>query len=221
MDYPYELHRVPGEQALARLEELRARGGGVPVILGDQEAFERIAENMEFNDEQTPEQLVEASRKIDVADWLREREEEDAEYYDIEPADWPDDAPVNDTLTAHCDVATGEPFPEVLLTVLPAAEPWMAPCYLKAGGWNEMPGPAEQAAMFRHWAGQYGAVVACISDDVIEFTVARPPRTREDAMALARQQYVYCADIVDQGVGSLEALAATLLGAGAWYFWWD
>ncbi|WP_414650247.1 DUF4253 domain-containing protein, partial [Duganella sp.] len=34
-------------------------------------------------------------------------------------------------------------------------------------------------------------------------------------------QYLYCADIVDQGTESIEALAATLLNARVWYFWWD
>jgi hypothetical protein len=38
---------------------------------------------------------------------------------------------------------------------------------------------------------------------------------------LAQAQYVYCPDIVDQGVESIEALAATLLGDPRWFFWWD
>jgi hypothetical protein len=40
-------------------------------------------------------------------------------------------------------------------------------------------------------------------------------------MALAWEQYWYCLDIVDQGVGSVSALAATLLNSTYWYFWWD
>ena len=35
-------------------------------------------------------------------------------------------------------------------------------------------------------------------------------RTREDALALARDQYVYCNDIIDQGYPSYSALAADL-----------
>ncbi len=60
-----------------------------------------------------------------------------------------------------------------------------------------------------------------MSADVIEMRVARPPTTREDAMALANEQYAYCEDIVHQGVESLSNLAATLLNGTVWFFWWD
>jgi hypothetical protein len=80
---------------------------------------------------------------------------------------------------------------------------------------------AEHAALWRYWQERYGATVACIANDVIEFTVSKPPRTREQALELARQQYVYCADIVHQGVGTVEALAATMMNSSVWYFWWD
>jgi len=49
---------------------------------------------------------------------------------------------------------------------------------------------------------------------------SRPP-TREAALELAREQYVYCSDIVDQGVQTLSALAAVLMQSAWWYFWWD
>ena len=35
------------------------------------------------------------------------------------------------------------------------------------------------------------------------------------------EQYRYCIDIVDQGVTSVSALAAILMEAPYWYFWWD
>jgi hypothetical protein len=73
----------------------------------------------------------------------------------------------------------------------------------------------------RHWHQQYGAEVVGITHDVVEMYVPRPPTKREAAHALAREQYGYCADIVDQGVGSVGALAAGLLYAPSWYFWWD
>jgi len=40
-------------------------------------------------------------------------------------------------------------------------------------------------------------------------------------MELAKEQYIFCNDIVDQGVGTVSALAATLLDSNYWYFWWD
>jgi hypothetical protein len=40
-------------------------------------------------------------------------------------------------------------------------------------------------------------------------------------MTVAKEQYIYCADIVDQGVGDISTLAATLIGQNWWSFWWD
>lgn len=51
--------------------------------------------------------------------------------------------------------------------------------------------------------------------------VARQPQTREQALELAREHYVYCNDIVDQGLGTLSNLTATLMANDWWYFWWD
>ena len=51
--------------------------------------------------------------------------------------------------------------------------------------------------------------------------VARKPETRAAALDLAREQFAYCSDIVEQGVGTLSALAASLMENDWWYFWWD
>ena len=51
--------------------------------------------------------------------------------------------------------------------------------------------------------------------------VERRPGTRDEALNLAREQYAYCNDIVDQGVGTLSTLAAELTAHDWWYFWWD
>jgi hypothetical protein len=76
-------------------------------------------------------------------------------------------------------------------------------------------------AFLKRWHEAWGAEVVGIAGDVVEMEVARPPKDRAAALALAREQFLYCADIVHQGVGSLEALGAILLGGKVWYFWWD
>ncbi len=221
MDYPFEIHRVPGAQALAKLDELRKRGKGVAIILGNEDTFKRIAENMEHNGDTTPEEFLKSAHNLDPLQWLDQREAEDPEYYDIKPQQWPEHASPNCNLSAHCDTLTRKPYAEVILTVLPADDTWMAPCYLRIGNWNSVPKADEHAAMFKYWNERFGATVACIADDVIEFTVTKPPKTKPEALDLAKQQFIYCADIVHQGVDSIEALAATLLDAPVWYFWWD
>lgn len=42
-----------------------------------------------------------------------------------------------------------------------------------------------------------------------------------DPRALARRMYEFCPDIVDQGTGSVEALADELARTNELYFWWD
>lgn len=73
----------------------------------------------------------------------------------------------------------------------------------------------------RYWRDRYGARIASMTDDVVEFTVDAPPSTQQQAYALAWEQYAYCADIVDQGTQTLSNLAAGLIDADAWFFWWD
>jgi len=116
---------------------------------------------------------------------------------------------------------TGEPKPWVSLLLLPTPISWLAPAYLRFGDWNECPSPEIHLGLMRAWERQYGAEVVGISGDVVEMTVARPPATRAEAARLAVVQFAYCRDIVDQGVGTVEDLAAALLDAPIWFFWWD
>jgi hypothetical protein len=218
--FPFELHRVPGARPLDELARLRAVADGIPVILGDAESCERMAMQL-GGTERSAAELVEAALAIDVPDWLQQLEGGDPNRYAIEPAVWPEGVRPADALVAHTDVLHGRPLPEVLLAVIPVAAAWMVPCHLQFGGWNDCPPPEVHAALLRYWGGRHGAQLVSMAGDVVELMVSRPPTTREAALALAREQYLYCTDIVDQGVGSIEALAATLLGGSVWYFWWD
>jgi uncharacterized protein DUF4253 len=56
----------------------------------------------------------------------------------------------------------------------------------------------------------------------VEMRVLRPPTTWEEAFTLAKEQYIYAPDVVDQWLGgSLTALVKTLLNGHVWLFWWD
>ncbi|MCC6151088.1 MAG: DUF4253 domain-containing protein [Planctomycetes bacterium] len=82
-------------------------------------------------------------------------------------------------------------------------------------------GPVEHTAVHRHWARLYGSMVVSVTGDVIQCFVERPPKTKDEALFLAIEQFKYCSDIVDQGVGTICNLAAELLNSHTWYFWWD
>ncbi len=221
MSFPYPLERVAGAQALDKLAQLQGAGRGIPVILGEESVLEIMEENLDDAD-QAVDDLIVVAQAIDVPAWLHARADEEEGYYAIDEGEWPDiDTAPSDQLSVHKDILTNEPHAEVVIALIPAEQSWMIPCYLRAGGWNECPQAEEQAAVFKYWEDKYGATIACVSSDVIELQVARPPQTREDALALAKEQFIFCADIVHQGTETIEALAATLLNGRVWYFWWD
>ena len=124
-------------------------------------------------------------------------------------------------LAAHRDVLTRRPLRAVAIGLVPASDFHEVPAHVRYGGWNECPPPENHVAMHKRWQDRYGARIASMTFDVIECTVERPPESREDAMVLAREQFIYCPDIVHQGVETVENLAATLRGSRTWYFWWD
>jgi hypothetical protein len=220
MKPPFEIVRVAGSHALEELRSLASQGRGYPVLLGTQENLDNVMENFAYVDDSV-EELIEEAESLDPAEWLRERAEGDPEYYEEIHGEWPGEFVPSDSFSGHTNILTGEPYDEVVIALLPIEAAWQAPCALKTGGWNECPHAAEHASMFRLWEESYGAKVVTISGDTIEMSVARPPSTREEALALAHQQYIYCPDIVQQGTDSIEALAAVLQGGTAWFFWWD
>jgi len=137
---------------------------------------------------------------------------------------WPEDAGSKQTeLGGFVDILTGQPLRECALAHIPVAQtrPWEVFAHLCFGAWNECPEPAIHVALAKDWHERFGARIITAHFDTVEFKVDRPVSTREDAMELAREFYAYCPDIVDQGTGTIDSLAATMLGAKVWFFWWD
>lgn len=108
----------------------------------------------------------------------------------------------------------------VVLAELPVKDPWEVFSYLPFGGWNECPPPEEQRAAAKYWFEQYGAAPAVMTPSVLEYILPAPV-PQERALEVALEQYFFCADIVDQGVGTVGALTGGLSKSKFWYFWWD
>jgi hypothetical protein len=124
-------------------------------------------------------------------------------------------------LTLATESLTGSPLRTAQLVVLPTDDWTTIPAYLNWGNWNGCPAPEYHIAALRPWRDPFGAELIGLSHDVMNIRVKRRPETRNAALDLAREQYVYCSDIVDQGVETLSALAAVLMQSDWWYFWWD
>jgi hypothetical protein len=217
---------VHGSQAVDLWRKLRGLAGETgcwPVILGGAEGLASHREMLESAKE-TPADIVGAAQKVDVAAWVKKRREENAKNgpeASYETGKWPASPAVNNSFTIPTDILKQTPLPAVCVALIPTTRPWEVPAWLQFGGWNECPMPDVQVAFMKYWYDKYGAEVVGISHDVVEMQVARQPADKDAALELARQQFAYCEDIVTQGVGDVEALAASLLKSPIWYFWWD
>jgi hypothetical protein len=229
----YERITVPGEQAEAEWQRLKAEGRGWPVIVGSDADLERIADQFSILDPEVqgvpdPEfrsvgEIIAAAGKLrfpdDLHNWPGTTPSEELR---APVGDWPVDVPENAFgLTVTKDLPSGRSHERVHILLIPTKFGWEVPAYLKWGGWNACPPPEYHMAALRHWHEDFGAELVAINGDTLNLKVARRPSSREQALALAREQYAYCPDIVDQGTESLSALAASLIASDWWYFWWD
>ena len=108
----------------------------------------------------------------------------------------------------------------LILAEIPVKNPWEVFAYLPFGGWNECPDTPELMAVTKYWFELYGAVPAVMTHDVLEFALPAPV-DQDAAPQLASEQYAFCPDIVDQGMGSVGMLTRMLSNSSVWYFWWD
>jgi hypothetical protein len=228
---------VPGDQALSTWRRLLREGTGWPVVLGGDEDLQMIVEGLLEIDSRSPEEILAAADKLTFPQSLAERRAEDdrrarewlaanGDDTELDEAqepplgDWPDEGGAIG-FTIATEVLTGKPIDEVHIAILPCDNGWQAIAYLRWGGWNENPHAEYHVAALRSWHERFGAELVGASHDVINLHVATRPATREAALTLAREQYLYCADVVDQGTETLSALAAALMDDDWWYFWWD
>lgn len=217
--------QVAGGDTIRVLNDNRSRystTGLYPVLIGDAEALARIKGAAEFN-EQDPNAIIAASFDIKIADWIARRRKE-AEEPEFSPdellGEWPGEISEKGSISLHKDVLSAAITPVVYVGLARIDEPWHLPAAVKFGDWNECPEPEVHCAFHREWHERYGAQITGMSGDIVECVVTKPPADREAATILAWEQYWYCADIVNQGCGSILDLAATLLNSPYWFFWW-
>lgn len=105
--------------------------------------------------------------------------------------------------------------------LVPAPAGWLVPGLLGwSGAVNHDVLGDEHATVLRRWAGEWQAELLALESDVLVLRVHIPPVTAEQALAAAVEAYLYCPDAVEQGAGTLDALAEHMVQP-AWQFWWD
>lgn len=108
---------------------------------------------------------------------------------------------------------------ETILAYIPTTKPFEVFAWVPFGGWNECPCAEDMIKISRYWYLKHKAVPAVISHDTLEFFCA--PLDIKSAMETAVEHYAVCPDNVDQGIGTVAALADSLTKSTVWWFWWD
>jgi hypothetical protein len=210
---PFKLIETTGDEALAKWRELKSAGQGSPVILGGD--YARVSFDDPF--EPSAEDILRAAAGVRFPGDLARRKAANGPPV----GEWPAAPSPPSPLYIVSDFLTGKPLAKVTIALAPTDDWTTIPAYLCWGGWNACPAPEYHVAAMRAWRDRYGAELVGVSVDTIYSRVASRPKTRKEALALARDQYIYCTDLIDQGGGTYSALAADLMANDWWRFWWD
>jgi hypothetical protein len=201
-----------------RLNEVADRAGCQPVLM------QSADEVRPFVEQGSPAQRLAAVDELDPARTLNPR---GVSWADLDAAEqeefldrWPDEPERLDGFRLVWD-REGRPAP-VIVALVVAEHGWQIPTMLSYGDWNTCPAPAVHGVVLRHWHERYGAELVGLVRDGMELALARPPRTRTDAMALAWEYAMYSLDGMDlYHADDLPDLAACLIDAETLRFWWD
>ena len=235
--FDFEIVERSGKESLWELLDLREKiseTGSYPFLMGNENSLGMLAESAGFNNDSTAE-IIEKARAIKVAEIFERRmrdaqpDEEETEFdaselngvWQFRDSNRDLGLPWDDLITAHKNSVTRHFFDKCFVGIAPVSESWQIPAFVKFGSWNSCPKPEEHCAILRYWQEKYAAEIVSVTGDVIECAVVNPPQTEDECFELARQQFAYCSDIVDQGVGSIGELASRLRDSSYWYFWWD
>jgi hypothetical protein len=211
------LLRVSATQALAQWEVLRnlvSETGYWPVI-----GWDRFKKPPWEDD--LVQDILEEGLHIDIQPLL-EQEGAHTRIDEESVRRHADDLPAPFDFRLHYGRFTNTLPPLVPIALIPTAHCWEVPAYLPVQGNEGDPSNAVQVAMMKYWNERWGAELVAMAPSNVEMRVLRPPTTWEEAFTLAKEQYIYAPDVVDQWLGgSFTALVKTLLNGHVWLFWWD
>lgn len=208
------LLRVRVEQTLSRWNELRGlvtETGYWPIVGWDR--FKRP-----WWEEERTRDIVDEAHRLDVGVWFEQAGIAKAAN-EVRESCHPDrDFPPLE-LRIH---QRSYPFSRpslVPIALIPTENNWEALAYLR--GPEDGQPPHVHVAVLQYWHDRWGAEVVGWDSANLELRVERPPATYEDAFRLAKEQYIYSPDLVDQHAGSVSVLAKRLVNSQVWWFWWD
>ncbi len=244
--FPFEYVTVKGAETGTAWAKLRQSTDTVPVVIGNDESLDALAEQYSLDDIdlfangdaaakarmaaitppiRTLSEILTSSESISFPEGLRRWEGAYTEEDLTAPVGkWPADVGQNlltPEFIAAYDLLSGRVFDQVHILKVPASNSWEVPAHLRWGGWNACPPPEYHVAALKEWNERFGAELVGINRDTIELWVESPPSDRATALQVAKDIYRYCPDSVDQGTDTIAALAGTMVMQKSWTFWWD
>jgi hypothetical protein len=227
-----KLIETTGDEALATWRDLKSAGHGAPVVLSGDDWIRSLGNLLPPVGSSGPtisippsvEQTLEAATNIRFPDDLMKRKMAylaGRKPTDLPLGEWPTSPHPPLELSFTRTAIPSRPLPKVAIALVPTDDWTTIPAYLHWGGWNDCPTAEYHVAAMRAWRDRYGAELVGMNFDTINLRVAVKPETRTEALALARDQYLYFPDLIDQGVKTYSALAADLMANDWWHFWWD
>jgi Domain of unknown function (DUF4253) len=214
------------------LSDMHERTGLVPVLLAMEPAED--PEGLVFDSFCcSPRDATELDH-LDAADVLRRMWDDslEPEEYDDRPAAAREYAPFGRQFPGLAHAEDGKlsmaqlhevlgSLPPARLGLIPASRPADVPPLV---GWIPSDWPGRMlptAAVLRSWEARFGARLLTIGPDRIWLLVERPPRDSAVALRLAAEHFAFCDECGGQGLRYVSAIAASLVGAPIWTFWWD
>jgi hypothetical protein len=104
------------------------------------------------------------------------------------------------------------------IAILANTDPWFYLKTVKINGVNYDIEHDEVIRRLKEWDALYGLQLIGAGMDWLHAEFEKPPK---NWASFADEVYELCPDVVDQGTGSIEALAVELKKMGGVYLWWD
>lgn len=110
---------------------------------------------------------------------------------------------------------------KIYLAEIPTVNPYEVMAYIPMGGFGECPDNITHVAIAKLWYNEYKAVPFAVGSDGLIFKCDKIIKNEEALEKLALEQYLYCGNIIWQGVETLNNLKNALSDALYWHFWWN
>jgi len=104
------------------------------------------------------------------------------------------------------------------IAILKNADPYVYLAIVRINGINYDISHSDVIKRYRLWEERYGLRLVGAGFDWLFAEFQKPP---ESWIEFAHEVYEFCPDVVDQGSGSIEALAQEMEQINGVYLWWD